>query len=297
MTIISNIFPHPDSHYATNGIKLDKFAPLAILAFHLNMTLGEGNVLQAQRKKGYYLFRESAVPFPRPCTQLAWERLCRLGRLNSHSFLVPFLPALRDDDESGAAISEKGTHVSSLSRRSPHHIRESVRLRDGKKFEAIIWGDCYVGSVESHAVHSHTSLMGRLERSNVVESLVLPRRDIEGVTSQESIRDRLEFLAQYGLPATHDWAKKALVPRIHKLLFQFLSQQAASFWADEYVKSYHQIRSDPGIIQADFNDMLEEQRAKRLKQEEKEEESITVAKIEKISTKRGGTVDYSDLSL
>lgn len=296
MTIDPSLFPVPDSPYCTNGLKFDKFVPITLLAFHLQLVNSEGNLHHDQRKKGYYFFRDSSVPHPRPATQLAWERICRLGKLRSESFIVPFLPALREEDEAGQAIAERGIHVASLSRRSPLHHKEIVRISSGKVFEAIIWGDCYIGSTASDSSSPHTTLVGHLERSNVVESLVLPQRDIDGVTAQESIRGRLEFLAQFGIPATSGFAKIAGVPRIHRLLFQFLGQETASSWADSYRRAFHAIRRDPGLIEADYRDMLADMVEKRRKVEESQE-SKPVAKENEIITKKGFTMDMGDFSL
>ena len=299
MTIDPSLFPVPDSPYATNGIRLDKHVPLSLIAFHLNLIFAEGNAFHDQRKKGYYFFRDSSVPHPRPATQLAWERLCRLGHLRSKSFLVPFLPALREEDEAGQAIAEKGIHVASLSRRSALHRKESIKLPDGRVFDAIIWGDCYIGSLASDSQAPHTTLVGHTDRSNVSEALVLGPSDLDGSTGQESIRNRLEFLAQYGIPATNAWAKIAGIPRIHRLLFQFVKQVDASSWADSYRHASVAVRADPGIIAADYRDMLEEQRLKRqrIAEEESVKESKPEPKIEKNSTNRAGFGNLSDFSL
>lgn len=290
MTITVSDFPIPDSTYATNGVRFDRFAALSLLALHLQLVTNDANILKADRKRGFIFLRDDSIPKPRPATQLAWERICRLGRPDSRSFLVPFLPALREEDETGQAISERGSHVGSLSRRNPNHRRETVASAELGSFEAIVWGDVYLGRIQKdHIGIQHSALVGVVDRSNVVESLVLPRADIDGASAQESIRTRMEFLAQYGIVATRDFCRTGLIPRINRLLFQFLRQEDASRWADSYRDTYFHIRRDADSINADYRELVESLQVKLVESEEAEPE-----KVEKSSRVRQ---DFGDLML
>lgn len=290
MTIDLHHFPFPESHYATNGIQMDRFAGLSLVAFHVDMVRNhEANILKKDQKRGVYMFRNQGVPLPRPATQLAWERICRLGKLTSDSFLVPFLPALRDEDEVGQAIAERGIHVGSLSRRSSAHIREPIVTPHGS-YDCIIWGEVYLAeAVEKNIGVMHSAIVSKNQRSNFVEALIVPYRNNDSAVNQESIRTRMEFLAQYGLISTHHMAKSASIPRINRLMFQFLNQEHASFWADAYRDTFFQIRKDPGIIQTDYQAMIADMRVKF-------EESLIeeTKKVEKNST---GRMEFGGISL
>lgn len=288
MSIESHLFPLPDA-YNTNGVGLDRFAHLSILAFHIQLVSAGGNLFKGEVKKGFYFFRNDSIPLPRPATQLAWERVCRIGKLESTLFLVPFLPALREEDESGLAIAERGTHLASLSRRSPLHHKELATI-DGKSFEFINWGPCYFGRIpaDENDVTMHGTLESKMEYSNIVEARVAKYHDQSPDTSQESIRMRMEFFAQNGIPATNGMARKLGMPRIHRLLFQFLTQRWASHWADAYRDSYRAIRKDTGLIDADYKDMIESIKNKKVKETQEGEE-----KAKKESTKKQ---DFGKLS-
>lgn len=292
MSIEPHLFPIPESAYATNGVRFDALFPHSLIAWNLELTTAKGNLYHAERKRGYYFYRDSQVPMPRPATQLTWERLVRLGDSGSRAFLVPFLPSLRDEDEMGQAIAERGIKLASLGRRSPLHQKEIVRLTDGQSFESIVWGDVFLGQVGKDP-SLDSVLCGKIDRSNVPESLVAPRRFIYPETAQDSIRLRMEFIAQYGVPALYQFSRKAQVPVAHRILFQFLDQASASRWALAYAMAWKQIRDDPGLIMADYAELVhsihdtisESERAKK------------EADLEKNSKKGGGKQDFSSIEL
>lgn len=296
MTINPAFFPAPDSAYASNGQRFDKYASISILAWNIQlMSAGGGLYGKAEHKKGYVFYRDSGVPLPRPATQLAWERLCRLGHRESRSFLVPFLPSLRDEDEMGQAIAERGIRVPSLSRRSPLHVRERATTVEGRSFESIVWGDIYLGRVgDSRTINN--ILVGAVDRSNIVEALVAPRDSIWPATAQDSIRTRLEFIAQYGVPALFEFGKTAAaIPIAHRVLFQFLSQADAASWALAYNSAWHRIRQDPGLIEADWKDMIEDMQESLAAKESQETEER--AAEQKKTQKAGFGDSLSSLSL
>lgn len=256
MTINPELFPVPESAYCTNGITLDRFASISILAFNVNLILAGDNILGKEgQKKGQFFGADAGVPLPRPCTILAWERLCRLGSWDSRLFIVPFLPALREEDEVGSAIGERGIHLPSLSRRSNHHVIETIEVQ-GKTIDVINWGFVYIGDAKPEST-INSILISKVSRSNVVEALVAPMHRINPETSQESIRFRMEFLAQHGLPSLYEFGKQAAaVPILKRILFRFTDQMSAARWGLAYAESYDRVRRDPGLIDADWQDML-----------------------------------------
>lgn len=160
-------------------------------------------------------------------------------------------------------------------------------------YDAILWGDIFVGRVPDSLDKCNHTLTGRVERSNVTESLIVPRSDISGATAQDSIRSRMEFLAQYGLLATRDFARQSHLPVINRLMFQILDTRVAFAWADEYSRCMIRVSEDFGLIEADYREQVES--FKQRVQESQEEEAETSE--EKRSTKRPDKMDFSSLSL
>lgn len=247
----TSLFPAHESPYSYPELDFVKELPFSIVALNLDIAAADGNLLE-KGKKNQFLFRDFQIPTPRPCTQLAWERICRLGHDKSQSFLVPFLPALREEDEVGSAIGERGSHVPSLSRRSGDHHRET---KDDGKY--IIWGAVFIATLTTPMGRDY-HLTGAIQRSNITESLITPPTDMWSETAQDSIRLRMEFLASWGIPCMYDIASVFGLPRIRRLMFQMLSQEAASRWAKEYVKNHFLIRRDRSMIDSDYQELIQE---------------------------------------
>jgi hypothetical protein len=265
-------FPVPDSSYCTNGMRMDKVFPLSLLAWSTELLTAEGNLMaKADVNRGHIFLRSESIPLPRPATQLAWERVCRLGKPDSRSFLLPFLPAISAEDEMGQAISEKGIHIPSLSRRSSLHVRETVQLQDGKRFDGIVWGPVWRGLVTANAIKEGV-IDGGFTRSNLVEAVVTHQRNIWPETAQDSIRQRMEFLAQYGVPAYNLFAKEKGLGRINRVLLQPLIKKHADEWAFAYARNYVRIREDVGLIEADYKEFMHEyaeSQKEKLREEQK----------------------------
>jgi hypothetical protein len=196
--------------------------------------------------KGDYFFSDSAVPLPRPSTVLAWNKLVRVGRADSSTFIPPFLPSLRDEDEIGQAIAKRGTHVVSLSRRSSIHYRD--------KLGRIKWGSVYTGKTVRNATID-SILTGATNRSNIVEAIIAPASEQNPDSAQDSIRSRWEALAVYGILST-----KGLVflTPVNRLLFRFLSHEAVAQWALEYNNVLWQVLDDPDSVDSDFKLLTQE---------------------------------------
>lgn len=241
----SHLFPVPESYYARGGF-LDRYFSLSLWSLNLQITtVSSGNLLDSS---GHYFFRNSSVPTPRACTVLAWDRIVRLGHYRSESFIVPFLPSLRDDDEMGQAIATHGKKLSSLSRRSQLHARN-------QETHLINWGSVYLGKLTKTPTLDNV-LVGQTERSNVVESLILPRKDIAGESSQYRIRERMEFLASWGFVGISAECKRMGIPWVTRFLTQFLNQESAAAWAYEYVRARNLVVSDPESINADYKELV-----------------------------------------
>lgn len=245
LEIDSSLWPIPDSQYAKEGPLVRKWA-LSILAFHLDILMSPGNQLTGGLR-GDYFFADSEVPLPRPATFLAWQKLVRLGHGLSATFVPPFLPSLREEDEVGQAIAKRGTHVVSLSRRSSAHFRDSQgRIR---------WGKIYFGNLEVRNPTKDSVLTGATNRSNIVEAVVCPQRDQHPDSAQNSIRERYEFLAIHGIASTK---QLPFIPGVHRLLFRFLSHDAVADWALCYVETHRLVMADPESIDSDFKQLIHE---------------------------------------
>lgn len=246
MEIESHLFPIPDSIYSSNGF-LDPYFPLSLIALNLTIVSSPDNMMSDQRKKGFFFFRNSGVPKPRPCTILAWERICRLGNLKSKTFMIPFLPSMREEDEVGTAIGTRGERLPSLSRKSALHVKD--------KLGRIHWGNVYIATLRTD---SSNVLIASLDRSNATESLVVPYHDQHYKSSQDSIRARMEFLASHGILGFDSGNPDFILPVARRLLFQFTAQQAADEWAQEYRRCHHLVDSDPAQVNADWKVLCEE---------------------------------------
>lgn len=243
-----HMFPLPESHYATSIGPFDKHLGLSILAFHISVVTQKGNQLRSDDNA--YFFSDSFVPIPRPATVLAWDRVCRLGRVESREYILPFLPSLREDDEVGQAIAQRGSHVPSLSRRHSAHIRDDK----GR----INWGAIYIGR-KAETPKWDSSLVGKTQRSNLVEALVIHGADQHYESAQMSIRDRMEFLARHGLiyqRREEDGTVK--LPPVRRLLFRILSDKVAADWAYGFNIAWNQVVADPKIVESDYKLMLHE---------------------------------------
>lgn len=269
-TIDSSLFPSLDSPYSYPDLLLGHRLPLSILALNLEITNLDKNLIKKPKSPAFYL-RDDMVPKPRPATQLAWERICRLGHPLSKTFLVPFLPALREEDEVGSAIGERGVKLPSLSRRSGEHVREKI---NGQEY--VKWGSVYIGTL-TPMQGTEYYLTGSVSRSNITESLILPPQDLWAETAQESIRTRLEFLAAYGIPCMFDLAARIGFQPVTRLLLQFMSQQAAQDWAKTYAENHKLVRVDPEQAESDYKELVEELKNRLKPKDEKPEEKHSKA--------------------
>jgi len=254
-TIDTNLFPAFESPYSYPDLSLSRRLPLSILSLNLEITNLGLNLIKKPKSSAFYL-RDDMIPKPRPATQLAWEKICRLGHPLSKTFILPFLPALREEDEVGSAIGERGIKLPSLSRRSGDHQREKV---NGQEY--IKWGTVYIGTLNPMQGTEYY-LTGAIERSNINEALILPPQDLWPETAQDSIRTRMEFLSAWGIPCMFDLAARIGFQPIQRLLLQFLSQQAAHSWAKAYAETHKLLRVDPEQAESDYKDMIEEFRTR-----------------------------------
>lgn len=247
------LFPS-DSHYMSGHCD-----GLSILAFAIQLMAAPGNLADA--KQGQYFFSDSMVPKPRPASFHAWRALCHLGNESSLNFLVPFLPAIRHDEETGLAGSVKGLgntgtiHLPSLTRRSKLHAKD-----DNGRIE---WGAVYVGSAEHD--ESQGFLHYVLHRSDVPESYVIQHpswyASDASIRLNSGLRTRLEFLAQHGIPALN--ISGLPIPRVARGLFRFLSQSEAENWAAAYVQTWRLVQADPGCVKSDWLQLLDDSKKKK----------------------------------
>jgi hypothetical protein len=252
-------FPGP-GHYASDSLGPTRSAhlPISIFALHVQLVTQDGNILSSEQSKGYYFFRDSHIPLPRACTVLAWNRICVLGKPDSKQYYLPFLPSLREEDEVGSAIGERGSRIASLSRKSKYHMRDSE--------DRVVWGPVYGSQLGA------SNVLWQTERSDFAESLVTDSMNFIAPATHESIRDRMTFLAQHGFPATNALMKHLNIPRIYRLLFQFLDRSAVQAWVSHYNSSMALVKVDPDSIAADFKDMTHQMVEARKTQKEESDE-------------------------
>lgn len=287
--INTSLFPTPQTQYAEGFINEPHIA-LSILALNIHITNSTGNLLSREVKNGHYFFRDDSLPTPRPATIGAWSRICRLGTVDSPLFILPFLPSLREDDEIGQAIGERGSKIHSLSRRSQLHLRDS----EGR----IVWGSIYLGSTAPNRGQDSSPLVGTSDRSNCTESLIVSGRYQHPASAQDSIRGRMESLASHGILGIGQACAAMAIPHVRRVLFQFTNQYAANQWAEAYVSARRLVSSDPGSIESDWKQMLHELvEAKRTAiQKESDAKPAKVAKeknIPKFGTFAGlGDIDF-----
>lgn len=245
----THLFP-AQNHYSAG-----KCSPLSILAFQVSLMDQFGNL--GDDKAGIYFFRDHCVPRVRACTFPAWDAICGLGNEHSPMFYVPFLPAIRFDEEAGIAGSIKGvgeagsTHLPTLTRKSKLHIRDS----SGR----IVWGAVYIGD----CTRGEDALVYQLNRSDIPETMVLPRafhvKDPDFRVAG-GLRSRMEFLAKYGIPAIH--ASDFPLAPIKRVLFQFTNQNAAAEWAKSYVLAREDVKANgESAVRQDYAQMLADMKA------------------------------------
>lgn len=253
-------FPGP-WHYASDSVPRSyrDSLPLSIFSLHVELVSRAGNLLYSDQSKGFYFFRDSGIPLPRPCTIAAWQRICCLGRHDSTQFYLPFLPSLREEDELGSAIGERGSRIASLSRKSKYHITDSD--------DRILWGPVYGGDMETGGISWQSA------RSDFEESQITAAANWRNHLTNESIRDRMVFLAQHGFPSTNALMKHLSIPRIYRLLFQFTSRTDAEAWAKAYVDMSLHISLDPPSIAADFKQMTHDMVQARMNQSQDSDET------------------------
>lgn len=259
------LWPMP-GHYMSGLV-----SPLSLLAFHIQILAAkEGNLINAKPEQ--YFYRDSSIPLPRAATFDAWRCLLGIGLPGSGFYYVPFLPSIRADEEGGATGSLKGAgesgsnHLFSLTRRSALHVRD--------KHGFIRWGAVYVGQWND----SDNTLAQQLPRSDIPETFIIPRSkqatDSDAKT-HGSLRARLEFLAQFGIPATS--TSRLPLQSIKRLLFQVLSRESAERFATGMRKAALDYHSSPMAEQQDYLQMLheiKESQAKYSKESKKSKEYI-----------------------
>ena len=235
-------------HYRSGQV-----SPLSLLAFHLQILTQPGNLLKGKGSNDQYFFRDSAIPLPRPATYSAWNALVGLGSDESPYFYTPFLPSIRADEEGGVAGSLRGAgeagtaHLSTLTRKSQLHIRDT----NGR----IQWGSVYIGRRD----RSESPLVWRLDRSDIPESMVLPREYGNGEYTSAThggIRTRMEFVAQFGIPGINS-SDLPLRP-IRRILFQCTTQNFADEYARAYCHAAQVVSVDSEAEQADYLELLAE---------------------------------------
>lgn len=243
--IRTDLWPAP-GHYNSGQV-----SALSLFALHLQILNQNGNLLK-ESPGGQYFFRDTSIPLPRPATADAWTQLCSLGTRDSKYFLVPFLPSIRSDEEQGeiSTLSGSGagkTHLKTLTRRSKLHIRD--------KSGRITWGSVYIG----RGPDSEYPLCMELARSDITESLVIPRE--QQVTdlshrSESTLRFRIEFLSQFGMPASSG-PRSPLAP-VRRVLFQCTNQRIAEIWARSYIEASQRLSENPELERIDYYLMIQE---------------------------------------
>lgn len=253
-------------------------SPLSLVAFQLQIMSQIGNL--ADGAKGQYFFRDLFIPTPRAATWSAWRSLLGIGNSESPFFYCPFLPANRADDEGGVAGSLRGVgagagHINTLSRRSSLHIRDA----SGR----ISWGAVYIGRWDSPS----SQLLYEISRSDIPESIVTPRKYQSSDPTarvQGGLRSRMEFLAQFGVPATS--ASNLPLKAIRRILFQILNQESARDFAEALFSARVAYESDVRAEQEDYSALLGEL-AERYESRGKATPERVVKKT------RGGRVQFS----
>jgi len=227
-------------------------SPLSLLAFHIQIISQPGNLLN-DSKAGQYFFRDNAIPSPRAATFSAWRSLLGLGRVGSPFFYCPFLPSIRNDEEGGIANSLRGAgeagtaHLSTLTRKSRLHVRDNA----GR----ISWGTVYIGQWDRP---EHPLVMA-MDRSDIPESTVLPRKyqvDNSEARIHGGIRSRMEFVAQFGIPATSQ--SDLPLASVRRILFQTLSQNHAQEFATAMCQARLDYESDIHAEEQDYQQMIHE---------------------------------------
>lgn len=236
-------FPMPGVSYSGGQ---DHVLAYSIMAFATQMISHAGNLLED--KAWQFMFRDWMIPRPRLCTILAWDGICRLGSKDSKVFMLPFLPSITEDDQMYGVQNNSGLH--SLHRASKHHVRVDRQIQ---------WGCIYLGFIGQGP-----PIFKTVEVSSIVEAQVLgfkgTRQFINGESSQYSIRDRMEYLAANGIPAVDELFDQKKMPRVDRLMFQFLNQKSAEVWADSYLEAtneYHQCKNPREAIKNDWKDMVD----------------------------------------
>ena len=227
-------------------------SPLSLLAFHLSILHAkDGSLIHG--KSDQYFYRDSSIPLPRAATFDAWRCLLGIGLRDSGYYAVPFLPSIRGDEESGIAGSLKGagesgnSHLPTLTRRSNLHVK------DRRGF--ISWGAVYIGRWNG----DDPSLVSQYSRSDVAESFVIPRNlqnNDSDAKTHGSLRTRMEFLAQFGIPATSSSALP--LQSIRRLLFQVLRRDSAERFAIGMTQAAADYHSSPMAESHDYQQMVHE---------------------------------------
>ena len=258
---------------------------IASLAFQLTQLSHVNNLFgTAGTESGKFLFSDSGVPLPRPCTILAWASLCTVNSLRNRvdlkthchyspdifrsPFILPFLPKIRHGEDTNQ----------SLVRSSRHHSKNSLGdIRWGK----IYLADSFDGTLKeefSHGAYS-VSHLSTHERASTRLATPFPipplwaahgsgwefgmHQPFESVTF--TLRDPMIELAKHGIP---ERTASPNAPLVRSILTRFLEVSSAAIWARAYSRSLHAIINDPDSITTDFQGLIADIRTARLHEKE-----------------------------
>ena len=252
------------------AINLDDWIrSIMCLTYEINRIHSPNNMLAAAAAaRSHFMFTDSSVPKPRPCTALAWASLCAFGPIQGFvthrdgvryqhefdarqgRFLVPFLPRINPDEDT----------TQSLIRSSRLHARDT----EGH----IRWGNVYIGDSSTGEIveqlshgqfpasefmdeHPLRSLMNRRAEQHEVPPLWACYRDgwqfgiNQTLTSQRlTLRDPMIELARHGIRQMSFKHNNFL--QVNRLLLRFLNVADARSWAKAYSESM------PGIYDKDL---------------------------------------------
>lgn len=286
---------------------------VAALAYQLNQLSFRSNLLgPTGTEGGKYLFSDSGVPLPRPCTIFAWASLCAVGsvrprfhhqtgerfepRLIDQLFVIPFLPKIRHGED---------THQS-LARTSRHQVKNSLGdIRWGKIFVANS-DDGTISEELSHGAMpaKHFQLIEHKSYKSRTRFPVPPLWASSGsgwefgvIQPQESItvtlRDPFLELAKHGIPELS--VAGDLSPQVRSLLIRFLEISAAQKWAKQYSESLNRVMFDSREIESDFQELLADIKTARLHEQSAKDKKSKADSSMALNLSASDTLDIREL--
>lgn len=251
----------------------DWIKSVTTLCFEINGLYKDKSQTSSKAKeRGEYFFSDSDVPVPRPSTALAWASLCAFGPINGFkgpngeiqefnpirgNFLLPFLPALRHNDEQNQ----------SLARSSSAHSKD--------RFGRIQWGSIFIGDavtgsiIETLDEGSYAALewADKPKASNYLRRLEQGQHNIPplyaaqgygwqfGVIQNisgfhQNLREPMIELAKSGIFLSAIIGKHNPQIRVRRLMIRFLNVKAAQVWAKAYSDSI-KLHNNQEAIKAD----------------------------------------------